>query len=223
MSTEAATGKYHAMRDATEWQRPYVLLPSGGIIDLAAPDPASWSDEDLALGLARTYRWGGHSRWPLPLSVAQHSLSVLALRQAAGDPTPRLQLYELLHDAEEALLGFDCISPLKQFLGPEFLKLSARLTAAIAVRYHLPALTACQYAAHKLADRTTAASEALHVAGWSRQQIRETLLIAETPQGIDPLDNIAANLGYLPWEPWPSEVATAQWLQALRTAQGTAA
>ena len=38
--------------------RPYVLLPSGNVIDLAAPSPTSWTDEDLAIGLSRTYRWG---------------------------------------------------------------------------------------------------------------------------------------------------------------------
>ncbi len=87
--------------------RPIVLLPSGNTIDLANPSPGSWRDDDLALGLARTYRWGGHSRWPRPLSVAQHSLTVLAIREIDAPLPPQLALYELLHDAEEGLLGFD--------------------------------------------------------------------------------------------------------------------
>ena len=40
--------------------------------------------EDLAAGLARTPRWGGSSKWQHSLSVAQHSLTVLALRELDG-------------------------------------------------------------------------------------------------------------------------------------------
>ena len=63
--------------------RAWVRLPSGRRLDLLAPTPLDWTDEDLAIGLSRTFRWGGHSTWPgAPLSVAQHSLAVLALRRA---------------------------------------------------------------------------------------------------------------------------------------------
>ena len=60
----------------------------------------SWTDEDLAIGLSRTYRWGGYSAWDLPLSVAQHSLTVLALatRAAGRALTPAEALRELLHE-----------------------------------------------------------------------------------------------------------------------------
>lgn len=60
--------------------RAWVLLKSGRRLDLLNPHPHSWTNEDLATGLARTYRWGGHSKWELPLSVAQHSLTVLHIR-----------------------------------------------------------------------------------------------------------------------------------------------
>ena len=62
--------------------RAWVRMPSGKRLDLLAPRPDDWEDADLALGLARTYRWGGHSAWPLPLSVAQHSITVMLLRRA---------------------------------------------------------------------------------------------------------------------------------------------
>jgi len=87
-----------------KFDRAWVLLPSGKRLDLLAPDPASWTDRDLAVGLSRTYRWGGHSRWDLPLSVAQHSLLVLAMRQNmnALQPLTRAEsLRELLDDADE--------------------------------------------------------------------------------------------------------------------------
>jgi hypothetical protein len=65
-------------------QRAWVLLPSGNRLNLLAPDPQAWTDRDLAIGLSRTYRWSGYSAWDHPLSVAQHSLTVLELRQQAS-------------------------------------------------------------------------------------------------------------------------------------------
>ena len=148
--------------------RAFVLLGSGRKLDLLSPDPQSWTDEDLATGLARTYRWGGHSRWDWPLSVAQHSLMVLAIheRVSDGQPTPAQQMRELVHDAEE-LAGLDAIASLKPHLGPAFAAVMARLGAAVAVRYRLPAWTPAEYALHKQADRLAAASEAHHTAGWT--------------------------------------------------------
>ena len=65
--------------------RAWIRLPSGRRLDLLSPTPLDWTDEDLAIGLSRTFRWGGHSVWPgVPLSVAQHSLAVLALLAKAG-------------------------------------------------------------------------------------------------------------------------------------------
>ncbi len=92
--------------------RAWIRLPSGRHLDLVNPQPDAWLDCDLAARLSRTYRWGGESTWPVPLSVAQHSLSVLALRRAwAPSPlSPGEALLELLHDAEEGFLG-DCIRP----------------------------------------------------------------------------------------------------------------
>ena len=81
--------------------RAFVLLKSGKRLDLLNPHPDAWTNADLATGLSRTYRWGGYSKWDLPLSVAQHSLTVLALREAEGPLTAREALRELLHDATE--------------------------------------------------------------------------------------------------------------------------
>lgn len=38
-------------------------------------------DTDLPLGLARTFRWDGHSVWPLPMSIAQQLHKFLKSRQ----------------------------------------------------------------------------------------------------------------------------------------------
>jgi hypothetical protein len=193
--------------------RAWVRLPSGRRLDLLAPTPFDWTDSDLATGLSRTFRWGGHSVWPAPLSVAQHSLAVLALRRAARPAASRAQLRrELLHDAEEGLTNFDCISPLKPFLGEGFRQLQDRLAGAIATRYALPPWEEAERKLHKTLDIAIAAAEAVHVAGWSPTEVRATLGIRAAVMQADPL---VAEFGGTPWEPWPPDLAATRFLAAL--------
>ncbi len=194
--------------------RAWVRMPSGRRLDLLNPTPFDWDDEDLALGLARTYRWGGHSVWPLPLSVAQHSIMVMLLRRAWA-PTgldALAELRELLHDGEEGLLGFDCISVLKPFLGERFRALSSRLEEAVFLRYGLPRWTAEDKHTHKRADRIAAATEAVHVVGWTPEEVRKTLKIRFKPLESDPLVRI---YGGTAWEPWAPNIAAARFLAEL--------
>jgi hypothetical protein len=207
--------------DQTRHARAWVRMPSGKRLDLLNPTPDDWADEDLALGLARTYRWGGHSAWPLPLSVAQHSITVMLLRRAAAPAAlaPLAELRELLHDAEEGLLGFDCISVLKPFLGDGFRDLTTRLDAAVFLRYGLPAWTPEEHVLHKRADRLAAASEAVHVVGWSPHEVLHTLKITVPPLADDPL---VAMYGGQAWEPWPPALARDRFLAELdRLRQGS--
>ena len=199
--------------------RAWVRMPSGKRLDLLAPQPSDWEDADLALGLARTYRWGGHSAWPLPLSVAQHSITVMLLRRQSAAPalTPLQELMELLHDAEEGLLGFDAISVIKPFLGDSFRALTLRLEQAIFTRYGLPDWQVDQHALHKHADRLAAASEAVHVVGWSAEEVLHTLKITVPPLQIDPL---VAQYGCTPWEPWPPTLACERFLTELNRLKG---
>ncbi len=203
------------MRSPEPPERAWVRLPSGRRLDLIAPTPFDWTDEDLAVGLARTYRWGGHSIWPgAPLSVAQHSLAVLEMRRArAKRLTPGQQLRELLHDADEGFINFDCISPLKPFLGPAFAELVRRLSEAIAVRYALPPWTAAEKRAHKTADVAAAAAEAVFVAGWTRAEVRETLGIRAP---VKPTDPLLSRYGGESWRPWTPEVAAERFLAELK-------
>ena len=197
--------------------RAWVRLPSGKRLDLLHPTPFDWDDADLAVGLARTYRWGGHSAWPLPLSVAQHSLLVLAMyreRAAGGGARDApAELRELLHDADEGLLGFDCISVVKPFLGDAFRALTADLQRAVALRYRVRPFAPLELRAHKRLDRIAAASEAVHVVGWTHDEVRSTLRIPFEPRDADPL---APVYGGTPWEPWPPGVAAARFLDELR-------
>ncbi len=198
-----------APRDTRAWVR----LPSGKRLDLLHPTPFDWDDADLAVGLARTYRWGGHSAWPLPLSVAQHSLAVLAMhrgKDSGGDPASELR--ELMHDADEGLLGFDCISVVKPFLGEAFGTLTVELQRAVALRYRLRPYAPEDYKAHKRIDRIAAASEAVHVVGWTRAEVRHTLRIPFQPMTSDPLASV---YGGTPWEPWPPILAAQRFLDEL--------
>jgi len=199
--------------------RAWVRMPSGKRLDLLDPTPFDWDDGDLALGLARTYRWGGHSAWPLPLSVAQHSITVMLLRRAAASAasaaplSPMAELRELLHDAEEGLVGFDCLSPVKPFLGERFHELTQRLQDAVFLRYRIPRWSQSEYALHKQADRIAAASEAVHVAGWSKEEVQRTLKISELPLARDPLQAI---YGGVAWEPWPPALANERFMLELK-------
>lgn len=202
----------------TDNVRAWVRLPSGKRLDLLNPTPFDWDDKDLAIGLARTYRWGGHSAWPLPLSVAQHSLTVLALRRNE-EPTglaALAELRELLHDADEGLLGFDPLSVIKPFLGEGFHELAGRLQDVVFQRYGIQYWTPEEKEQHKRADRIAAASEALHVAGWSAEEVKQVLKIPFKPVKTDPL---IAIYGGTPWEPWTPDLAAERFLKELQRIQ----
>lgn len=201
--------------------RAYVRQRSGLHLDLLNPSADGWTDEDLAIGLSRTYRWGGHSMWPLPLSVAQHSLTVLELYKGlAKRPQSRVELLrELLHDADEALIGgFDQISPLKPFLGSGYAQIVTKLQAAVFARYGVPEWSADDRKIHKRADHLAAASEAVHVAGWSGDEVLDHLNIGLKPLKTDPLTK---RYGGKPWKPWPPAVAAERFLDQLQQLQAS--
>lgn len=195
-------------------RRAWMRLPSGAHLDLINPSPQAWRDSDLAIRLSRTFRWGGESVWPIPLSVAQHSLLVLELRRQHADQplSPAEELAELLHDAEEGFLGFDCIAPLKAVLGEPFKQVADRLMAAIQERYFLPDWTPEGYRLHKQADNAAAASEAIHCVGWQRAEVREVLGIDAPFVELDPL---VERYGGKPWEPWPGQLAASRFLNEM--------
>jgi len=92
--------------------RTAILLPSGFVLDLLAPDATDLPIADIALCLASQPRWGGAARpW---YSVAEHS--VMASKLVA----PELAYAALMHDCEE-FLG-DWPSPVKIMLGRDFVR-----------------------------------------------------------------------------------------------------
>ena len=200
---------------ASSVPRAWMRLPSGAHLDLIDPNPLAWQDADLATRLARTYRWGGESIWSLPLSVAQHCLLVLQLRRQTS-PVPLTiddELLDLLHDAEEGFLGFDCIAPLKPVLGPGFKAVADRLMQAVCSRYQLAPWTVDGHALHKIADVAAAAAEAVHIVGWTAAEVRAVLGIEAPVVEFDPL---VARYGGQVWAPWPADLAAARFLEELQ-------
>ncbi|MFP4406618.1 HD domain-containing protein [Rhodosalinus sp.] len=149
------------------WQR----MLSGRRLDLLDPTPVDIEIEDIAHGLAFVARWNGQTLGDWPYSVAEHSLLVEDLfGRIAPAALPRWRLAALLHDAPEYVIG-DMISPVKSAVGPGYGDLDARLSAAIHLRFGLPALLPKPVkAAIKRADRVSAWLEAVQLAGFSETE-----------------------------------------------------
>lgn len=146
------------------WQR----MLSGRRLDLLDPTPVDIEIEDIAHGLAFVARWNGQTHGDYPYSVAEHSLLVdqIFARIAPG-VAPKWHLAALLHDAPEYVIG-DMISPVKAAVGPGYSALDDRLTAAIHLRFGLPATTPVTIKKQiKRADSVSAWLEATQIAGFS--------------------------------------------------------
>jgi 5'-deoxynucleotidase YfbR-like HD superfamily hydrolase len=144
---------------------------SGRRLDLLDPTPVDIEVEDIAHGLAFVARWNGQTLGEWPFSVAEHSLLVEELF-AAMNPgiEPRWRLAALLHDAPEYVIG-DMISPVKAAVGPGYGALDERLSAAIHIRFGLPAaIPSPVKKAIKAADRVSAWLEATQIAGFTREE-----------------------------------------------------
>ena len=149
------------------WQR----MLSGRRLDLLDPAPLDIEIEDIAHGLAFVARWNGQTRGDFPYSVAEHSLLVEEIHGRMQPAAPvRWRLAALLHDAPEYVIG-DMISPVKAAVGPGYGELDARLSAAIHLRFGLPAvLPKSVKQAIKRADRVSAWLEAVQLAGFAEAE-----------------------------------------------------
>jgi 5'-deoxynucleotidase YfbR-like HD superfamily hydrolase len=142
---------------------------SGRRLDLLDPTPMDIEIEDIAHGLAFVARWNGQTRGEFAYSVAEHSLLVEAIF-ARALPNPKWQLAALLHDAPEYVIG-DMISPVKSAVGAGYGEMDLRLTAAIHLRFGLPAsLPSPIKKAIKTADKISAWLEAVEIAGFARAE-----------------------------------------------------
>ncbi len=154
------------MKQPRAWQR----MLSGRRLDLLDPTPMDIEIEDIAHGLAFVARWNGQTRGDFAYSVAEHSLLVEQIYARQNSANPRWQLAALLHDAPEYVIG-DMISPVKSAVGPSYGELDLRLTAAVHLRFGLPAvLPVVVKKAIKAADKISAWLEAVQIAGFSEPE-----------------------------------------------------
>ena len=149
------------------WQR----MLSGRRLDLLDPTPVDIEIEDIAHGLAFVARWNGQTHGDFAYSVAEHSLLVETLYGRISPNAPiKWRLAALLHDAPEYVIG-DMISPVKAAVGPGYGELDDRLTAAIHIRFGLPAVIPVAVKKQiKKADCISAWMEAVQIAGFSQEE-----------------------------------------------------
>lgn len=148
------------------WQR----MLSGRRLDLLDPTPMDIEIEDIAHGLAFVARWNGQTRGDWPYSVAEHSILVEEIYSRQNPVDPKWQLAALLHDAPEYVIG-DMISPVKAAVGPNYGELDLRLTAAVHIRFGLPAILPIEIKkAIKTADKVSAWLEAVQIAGFTEAE-----------------------------------------------------
>jgi len=155
------------MTQPRAWQR----MLSGRRLDLLDPSPLDIEIEDIAHGLSFVARWNGQTVGDYAYSVAEHSLLV---EQIYGLIQPKAaakwRLAALLHDAPEYVIG-DMISPVKAAVGPDYGVLDDRLTAAIHIRFGLPAVLPAMIKKQiKKADIISAWLEATQIAGFTENE-----------------------------------------------------
>ncbi len=187
------------------WQR----MLSGRRLDILDPSPLDVELTDIAHGLARVARWNGQTLGDFPFSVAQHSIFVLeifrALHRQADD---RAQLYALLHDAPEYVMG-DLISPFKTVMGGNYKQVEQRLQSAVYLRFSLGALPAAALSRQiKKADREAAYFEAVHLAGFEQDEARRFFGEPTVPAfDLDQFDRLI--------RPWPTREAFERFVAAV--------
>ena len=154
------------------WQR----MLSGRRLDLLNPSPLDIEIEDIARGISRVARWNGQTSGEYPLSVAQHSVIVAELLKSYHENIEiKWQLAALLHDAAEYIIS-DMITPLKSFLGEEYIQLEEKIQSAINIRFSLPGeIPKKIYKLIKNCDRQTAFIEAIQLAGFTLKDAKKTL------------------------------------------------
>jgi 5'-deoxynucleotidase YfbR-like HD superfamily hydrolase len=192
------------------WQR----MLSGRRLDILDPSPLDVELSDIAHGLARVARWNGQTQGDYPFSVAQHSVLVLELFRA-HHPTAdtRSQLYTLLHDAPEYVMG-DIISPFKTVMGGNYKEVELRLLAAVHLRFALPATPPPALSRQiKRADREAAYFEAVQLAGFSSTEARRFFGYPSLPTfDVDRFDLLI--------RPWPTREAHERYIEAFEALHG---
>lgn len=186
----AATHEDHARRISTIG--PTILLSTGRYFDFTNPEPLSI--EEVAHSLSHLCRYNGHCKQFY--SVAQHSVIVSTLLP------PDLQLWGLLHDAVEAVVG-DMAGPLKRLI-PEYKAIENRCEAVILAGFGLQSTMPPEVKRADLIALRTEQRDLMHKEGglW-------TCL-----DGIEPSQEVITA--------WPAEVARSRFIAMYRSLTNSA-
>lgn len=145
--------RYAEELEKTAHRADWFITASGRIAYVMSPELTEIDIVDIAIGLSRICRFGGHVKPDVPFySVAQHSVIVSHL------VPPELAMRGLLHDAPEAFLG-DVIRPLKRVLAPLYKPLEDRWALEIGKRFDLGAGLQHTHPLIKAADIRALATE----------------------------------------------------------------
>ncbi len=171
-------------KNTRAWQR----MLSGRRLDLLNPSPMDIEIEDIAHGLSFVARWNGQTQGEYPYSVAEHSIFVEQLFFRLNPKVDaKWRLAALLHDAPEYVIG-DMISPVKSAVGPGYSELDERLTAAINLKFGLPAgIPGVMKKQIKRADLLSAWLEAVQIAGFSASEANKLFgdpVLSDLPQTV---------------------------------------
>lgn len=195
-------------------QRAWQRMLSGRRLDLLDPSPMDVELSDIAHGLARVARWNGQTGGDYAFSVAQHSVLVLEIFSTLNPKeSQEAQLYALLHDAAEYVMG-DIISPFKAAMGGNYKDVEDRLLATIHVRFSLAANPSrAVKKAIKHADQQAAFFEAIHLAGFEAEEARRLFGEPSLPGfDIDGFDRLI--------RPWPTQEAHDRFMSSFHTISG---
>lgn len=190
-------------------QRAWQRMLSGRRLDILDPSPLDVELSDVAHGLARVARWNGQTVGDYPFSVAQHSVLVLELFRALNpEADTRAQLYAVLHDAPEYVMG-DIISPFKAAMGGNYKEVENRLLGAVHLHFALNATPPVALQKQiKKADREAAYLEAVHLAGFGPEEARRYFGEPSLARfDFDPFETLI--------RPWPTREAHDRFVAAV--------
>lgn len=154
----------------------WMLTATGQQFDLRFIDDASISLIDIAHHLSQINRYSGAcSR---PMSVAEHSLFVLAIVESAlPTASPAVLLAALMHDAHEAYTN-DLTQPMKQVIGEPWRREELRIQHAVLKRFGLVEASAGAAKLIHWADMTALVTERQHLLphtgpAWDAERLHE--------------------------------------------------
>lgn len=109
----------------------FIQTYRGEKVDLFYPTPDDIDAEELALLASRIHRFGGHTE--TPYTIAEHMVVCSKL------VPPSYRLAALLHDAHEAYLGSDILTPLKAAIDLKLIRaIEHQWNKAIAAKFQSP-------------------------------------------------------------------------------------